>query len=100
MIRTLQRWHRGASRSVMDDCEDDSMILQPGPTEFRANGTHQLPHVGRSLWRPGRLLLVLLALLVVSAVPLVVNRSPSATPASPVLVSAPLVAQRQVAPRR
>src|SRR5947207_9107063 len=100
MIRTLQRWHRGASRSVMDDCEDDSMILQPGTTEFRANGTHQLPHVGRSLWRRGRLLLVLIALLVVSAVALVVNRSQSATPASPVFVAAPLVAHGQVMPAR
>src|SRR4051794_11741039 len=100
MIRTLPRWHRGASRSVTDDCEDNSMILQPGTTEFRANGTHQLPHVGRPLWRRGRLLLVLMALLLVGAVVLVVNRSQSAAPAPTVPVAAPLVAHGQVLPAR
>jgi multidrug efflux pump subunit AcrA (membrane-fusion protein) len=76
------------------------MILQPGTTEFRANGTHQLPRVGRPLWRRGRLLLVLMALLLVSAVVLVVNRSQSAAPPPPLAVAAPLVAHGQVMPAR
>jgi biotin carboxyl carrier protein len=76
------------------------VILQPGSTEFRANGTHQRAHVGRPLWRRGQLLLIVVVLLLVSVVVLVVNRSQSAAPAPTVPVAAPLVAHGQVMPAR
>lgn len=76
------------------------MILEPGTTEVRTNGTRHLPHVRRPLWRRGRLTLVVLVLLLISAVVLVLTRSQPAAPVTSVPVAAPLVAHGQVMPAR
>lgn len=93
-------WHLGASKFATGDCEGKSLILQPGTTEFRTNGTRHPPNVRRPLGGRARPLLIVLTLLLVSAVVLALHRSQTAAPPPGVAVEAPLVAHGQVMPAR